>query len=54
VSITLSAGLAECRSEVPGPEALLDAADAALYAAKASGRGTLQQHTPNQKGLLPA
>lgn len=44
IRVTLSAGVAEATEEISDPMALVDQADAALYAAKAAGRNCVRVH----------
>jgi diguanylate cyclase (GGDEF)-like protein/PAS domain S-box-containing protein len=46
VQVTGSIGLALCPEQVPEPEALLKAADAAMYMAKARGRNRCELYVP--------
>lgn len=49
ISVTVSIGVASSAKRQPGPDAVLQAADKALYRAKANGRNRVETATPPRK-----
>ena len=54
LSVTVSIGVASCRSESPDPDLVLQAADKALYRAKANGRNRVETASPARPSRVKA